>query len=582
MPVLALPLALIGMVAIPGIAAIYLFRNRSRRYVVSSLMLWSDQRRARAGGLRFQRLQTPLLLMLELLAIVLLVLAAAGPRIPTVRNTRPLIVVLDDSYSMRAGGDDSPKTKALIAIEKELQTARHMPCRFILAGTETRVLGKAARNVSQAMKTLEGWTCNSPGANIDSAVSLAFSLGATARNARVLVITDHAPPQELKPGRLEWLALGCSEDNVAFTNAARATADGKERCLVEVTNFSTARRMVSLTLSGRKQILNLAPGARRQVRFVMKSASRTLTARISSDSLDIDNSLILLPTRARTVRVDVRVDDQILRKRIIKALSASDRATITSGISDLIITDRADKTRRSPWTWSLHLVREKDAAAYVGPFVVDRSHRLSEGLSLDGAVWAAGKQRDFPGTAVISAGNIPLLTEVRRAGGRREIYLRIRQDLSTVQDSANWPILIWNLLEYRALQLDGLDRINVRLGGRITLKLPASAKTLTVRKPDGTLDESIPRDAEVTVPANRTGIYKLSAGAKKFSFAVNALSPDESDLRKCASGRWGSWISKEVLRNEYASVSWVLLLLAIAVLCGHMAIMSRRSGGVQK
>ena len=43
-------------------------------------MLWLDTREARQGGTRIRRLQTSLLFLLELLAILLLVLAAAEPR----------------------------------------------------------------------------------------------------------------------------------------------------------------------------------------------------------------------------------------------------------------------------------------------------------------------------------------------------------------------------------------------------------------------------------------------------------------------------------------------------------------------
>ena len=59
--------------------------NRFQRRVVSSLMLWQDQREARDGGLRVQRIQTPLLFFLEILALLLL--AAQGR--PRRRSTAP-------------------------------------------------------------------------------------------------------------------------------------------------------------------------------------------------------------------------------------------------------------------------------------------------------------------------------------------------------------------------------------------------------------------------------------------------------------------------------------------------------------
>src|ERR671933_168356 len=107
LPVFTHPLALLGLLSLPALAAIYWLRNRHRRLVVSSLMLWLDPREAREGGTRIRRPQTPLLFFLELLVLLLLVLAAAGPHVHTAEGTRPLVVVLDDSFSMLAGGDDS-------------------------------------------------------------------------------------------------------------------------------------------------------------------------------------------------------------------------------------------------------------------------------------------------------------------------------------------------------------------------------------------------------------------------------------------------------------------------------------------
>src|SRR5262245_50728820 len=118
LPVFATPWALLGLLALPVLVGIYWLRNRFRPLPVSSLMLWADQRESRAGGPRLRRPQTPLLFFLELLAILLLVLAATGPSADTTMSARPLVVVLDDSFSMRAGGNESPRRQALKALMK--------------------------------------------------------------------------------------------------------------------------------------------------------------------------------------------------------------------------------------------------------------------------------------------------------------------------------------------------------------------------------------------------------------------------------------------------------------------------------
>src|SRR5436853_457944 len=101
LPVFTTPLAFVGLLALPALAAIYLLHNRSRPHVVSSLLLWTDTRTAPEGGRTVERLRPPLSFWFELLALLLLVLAAAGPQVWSAPGARPVVVVLDDSFSMR-------------------------------------------------------------------------------------------------------------------------------------------------------------------------------------------------------------------------------------------------------------------------------------------------------------------------------------------------------------------------------------------------------------------------------------------------------------------------------------------------
>ncbi|MEJ0091559.1 MAG: hypothetical protein WDM80_17660 [Limisphaerales bacterium] len=56
---------------------------------------------------------------MELLALVLLVTAATGPHWKVPQSTRPLIVILDDSFSMRAiHSDESAQLRAEKYLEK--------------------------------------------------------------------------------------------------------------------------------------------------------------------------------------------------------------------------------------------------------------------------------------------------------------------------------------------------------------------------------------------------------------------------------------------------------------------------------
>ena len=256
MPIFGAPLFFIGLASLPALAGIYWLRNRFRRRSVSSLMLWVQHRQPKEGGRRLTRLQTPLLFFLELLALLLLVAAATGPMVLSRRASRPLIVVLDDSFSMLAGSDSSPRDRGREAVLREIGRDSAYSVRFILAGASSRLLGRPVTSTAEAAAMLDRWTCASPLANLDKAVALASEIGGTA--ARILVVTDHPAPDELPEGsRVQWWAFGLPKTNVAFVNAVRSRRDRKERCLFEIANLSeepAARTLVEEYLADKDGI----------------------------------------------------------------------------------------------------------------------------------------------------------------------------------------------------------------------------------------------------------------------------------------------------------------------------------------
>ncbi|MBC8096285.1 MAG: VWA domain-containing protein, partial [Akkermansiaceae bacterium] len=237
-PFLTYPLALMALAALPALAAIYILRNRYRRRQVSSLMLWNFRVQSKEGGAKVNRLQLPLIFFLELLALLLLVTAAAGPHWKLAQASRPLIVILDDSFSMRAVSENrSAQARAREALEKLFRFQAPPSTRLILAGSEPRLLGASAKSWSEVEKLLAQWHCWSPSAEINLAITLASEVG--KQQANILVLTDHAPAEtKSSNARLQWRSFGAAVDNLAIVNASRTANGDEDRCLLEIANFS--------------------------------------------------------------------------------------------------------------------------------------------------------------------------------------------------------------------------------------------------------------------------------------------------------------------------------------------------------
>jgi hypothetical protein len=581
-PLFTTPLALWGLLALLILVGIYWLRVRHRRYPVSSLMLWLDPQEAPQGGTRIERLITPLLFFLELLALTLLVLAAANPYLPLRERVRPLIVVLDDSYSMQAGGERSPRHQAVQALEEELKRRPRPSVRFLLAGDGTQALGETAYTTAEALDRLRDWRGRAASSRLEEALSFAGELGGEL--PLLLVLTNREPPTELHKGRVQWWAFGQPRANVAIVNAARTPHENGERCLLEIANFSDNDEETTLVLETgapparwQRSSLRLRPRETRRVIFTLPEKTPGLRARIDDDELVIDNRVSLLPMAVRPVRTMVRIKDAMLRQHIDKALQATHQAERTEKQPDIVFTDGADAPEEAGDAWIVRLLAERDAVAYAGPFVLDRNHPLTEGLSLQGVVWGAGKARELLGAPVILAGNVPLLTDTETRSHGHEVRLRLRPDRSTLLDAPGWPILIWNLLQWRDSDKPGLHRANFRLGEQVALTFATPRQEVVVVSPDGILQTMPVQDRRLIVRPDAVGVWTIEADEESASFAINALSANESDLTGCVSGRWGDWLDETSLRLEYQSIAWILLLLVLAIATVHLLLVARSS-----
>jgi Aerotolerance regulator N-terminal len=579
-PLLTYPLALIALATIPALAAIYILRNRFRRRQVSSLVLWRFHVQSKSGGAKIHRLQLPLLFFLELLALLLLVAAATGPRWKLPQSSRPLIVVLNDSFSMRAVQDGvSSRDRAREFLEKLF---RHQPppfTRLILADAEPRSLGSTSTHWSDVNNLLPQWKCWSPEAALDSAITLASEIG--EGQANILVLTDHKPGDEkISNPRLEWHAFGLPLDNFAIVNASRTAFGGQDRCLLEIANDSDAGHSTHLLVEAgsntiQSSLISLGPRQSQRLVFNIPSMAPSLRASLDPDALAADNEVELLPPVRKRVRVRVALTNENLSAMVQRALDATGFRAAIEQNPELVIHGDNSPVASNAWdlTWSTAAATN----AYAGPFIVDNSRPLAEGITLDGVIWAAAAATNVPGDVpVILAGNVPLLSEREDVIGRHHITLNLNPTLSTVEDTPDWPILFWDILSWRISEMPGLADSNARLGTEVIVK--TGREPVTITQPDGA-QISFPKVGdELALETPLPGIYSVVTGTETNQFSANVLAADESDLSGCASGQWGNWSDDPAQRLVETSAVWIFGLLALAFLAGHMYLITAAKG----
>ena len=224
------PLALLGLLFIPAVLAMYLLKLRRDETVVPSTLLWTRLVADVEANAPWQKLRRSLLLLLQLLLVAILALLAARPFLERPAGlARDVVLVLDTSASM-AATDVAPnrleaaKAAALDAL-RDLPTggkvsviAADRTARIVV--NETTDLGR----VRQALATIEP---SSARGDLGDALELAGKLAARSGDAQILVGTDGAlatPPTGTVEAPIKVLAVGRSHRNQAIVALAVRTA----------------------------------------------------------------------------------------------------------------------------------------------------------------------------------------------------------------------------------------------------------------------------------------------------------------------------------------------------------------------
>ncbi|MDR1289560.1 MAG: BatA domain-containing protein [Planctomycetaceae bacterium] len=591
---LATPWALLALVGLPVILGIYFFRTRSRRVEVSTLFLWIDHTQAKQGGRQMKRVQLPLLIILELAAIALLSIAAARPMIRLESAGHPTVVILDTSYSMLAGkNNDSSQKRAIDDLRKLLETDIGYPVQFILAGSKPQLVAERSMNAAEASAVIDSWHCNSPTSDLNAAISLSANIGTPG--TKVLIITDQPPTDKIDRGKLLWKSYGKPADNFGIIHANRIIQDDKDKLLVEIENFSDKPQNLNMTIIETKNtnILfkdqhQLQANEIHRIRTTIPNGCGTVEIRLGEDLLAPDNYAALLPPVQHPVKVKIGSFQTELSNKIKRALEASGIAEIVeqnpemifdSSLQNIINNTDTNTDQKRP-VWAVHILPEpdeKNVKSYVGPFIIDRASNVANGLSLDGVVWSCNEATRIAGNVVVSAGDIPLLTDERRKNNARIIHLKFNDNISTLTSNPAWPILIWNVLKYRSKQNSGFTANNLKLGTEAEFISGTGDRMLEVTMPDKekkvfTINTGLNVHAASTsirIPTDQVGLYHVQADSGNYEFSVCTLSSEESNLKNCKTETSGGWLDDETIRSNYRTIAWVLLLATLAILALH-------------
>ncbi len=489
------------------VVALYLLSRTRRRQVVATLRFWSQAVRPEATQQR-RKIQQPLSLLLQLIALALLLLAIAQPRVGTAGGgARDHVLVLDTSSWMAAG----PRERTLMDEARERARAYidRVPASDRIMLVRADGLSVPATTMTDNRETLlKAVSQSRPAASaLDISQALAFAGEARKMNSRnpgeVVFVgaarinqrdTASSLPANLRiiPVRHEFQNCGLRRIGLRHS----ATDPDLWDVFVSARNYGSKPMTVPLVVQFggapvAAQRLQLVPGRDQEFSFHLRtSAAGWLEARLlTRDSLSDDDRAVIEIPRQSTVRVAVYTADKEALRPLIAA-HPHIQATFHSPSEPVGKYSEADVTvldgfepATMPSTGIIWL-RPPNARAHVTDAAIVRwrtDHELCAGLHatgvrLDSADVLTSKDGDVP-IAEVEGGPVILC----RTRPQRMVLLGFHPGRSDSRFDVMTPLLFANVLRWLKPDAFRAWEVDARTVGNVTVQLDSDETASDLR-----------------------------------------------------------------------------------------------------
>jgi hypothetical protein len=620
------PLALIGLLALPIIAAFYMLRLRRRDLPVGSTFLWQQLIRDVEANAPWQKLRFSWLLLVQLLIAAIVVLAAARPFSAVESDLAAnVVLIIDTSASMATNTDDEDRMD--LARQRAREVVGRLPVggriTVVAAADTADVLVSETDDTDAALEAIDGIGPTQLPGDLTDAFALSSALAQRDSDSTIVVVTD-AAGEELPevgvgaPVLVERVGEADANQAIAALSALRRAGGAQLDLFVAVSNPSSAEatrrlevyadgalvdaRELTIPAGQRSEALvSTVPGGARLVEarlagsdalltddraFAMVPADETTSALlVGGGNAYLENALALLP------RLELyAIDEDGYADALADA--AEEGTPYGLVVFDGVVPDEP------PQVPALYLDPDVD-----GPFgtvgeqienpVIDRTDPDEPLLRfVDLSTVHIGRSREVElvngmHAAVETTGGSPLVA-VGEVDGRRIGLIGFDLGESDLPLQVAFPLLMSNLTEVLLPSVEGILPSSMRLGESVSVAVDPRIERVLVTNtgtPDlpGATDTGVEVSVvggRVTIPgADLVGLREVRAVSdapeladlRLGQTAVNLFSADESDVapgdpqRIIEMGRVTS-TDEPASQPTRAEWWWPLALAALALL----------------
>jgi hypothetical protein len=111
---------------------------------------------------------------------------------------------------------------------------------------------------------------------------------------------------------------------------------------------------------------------------------------------------------------------------------------------------------------------------------------------------------------------------------------------------------------------------NLKLGTEAEFVPAKGDETIEIKSPQGKTQTVMAISGRpIKIPAEETGVFRVTATSGTYEFAIGTLSAEESNLQNLTTATVGNWFDEETLRTEFQPFAWLLLLTTLIVMTAH-------------
>jgi Mg-chelatase subunit ChlD len=627
---LAAPWALLwGLLAIPVIA-VHMLKPKRLSVVISSVLQWRSVATPVSSAAPWQRLRITLPLLLQVLAIALFAIGAAGPTLsqpaPYGRHT---VFLIDVSASMGARIDAEPDASTRLddAIRAAITVRKDLPSNalasIVTVEAQPRVVLSASESSSAFRSQLRRLEARPGRPDVAAAALLAQGLQSVSADTSYVLISDGDFDETQRrqfPAIKRFRQVGTRADNLSIDGLTVQRAGSTGRATATIRNHGATRpagapsepvAATAVTISfevdgkaGTKRALTLKPGEDRLITVDVAAGDR-VTAKLTGTRAEGSN-----PATAdqfggddqRFVVVADRPESQVLLvspgdsgsvfiERALRALpgvkvTVVDKVPKSSGTSatpatsaDIIVLDRVGVEQDSRIDAPVLAIappeglgsidvtgNETDVAATA----ITTTDPLFAGLDLSGLYVSNTQQLVAPDAEVLVSGVRAPLVLRGRVNRQPMVYLGFAIDESTLPLDIGFPVMV----DRAVRELSGAASAGFEIAAGDPFPIEQN-DLISVTTPSGrVLDAS----AGNSVTADEVGFWTASRGdGTTATFAVNEAS-SESELRIGTVPEDGANgpLSSSGNRTQRSILHWVLGALVLVGLAEWLSVRKRR------